>query len=43
MSLVLLLALPYLVVYPVLELLLLHRRKAAARATAVLPEGGAAE
>jgi hypothetical protein len=43
MSIVLLLALPYLVVYPVLELWLLHRRLAAARATAVLPEGGAAE
>jgi hypothetical protein len=38
MSIVLLLALPYLVVYPVLELVLVHRRLDAAR----VKEGGAA-
>lgn len=41
MSLVLLLALPYLVVYPALELLLLQRRIDAARPKAALPEAGA--
>jgi hypothetical protein len=42
MSIVLLLALPYLVVYPVLELLLLHRRFGAARPKGAAPERGAA-
>lgn len=42
MSIVLLLALPYLVVYPALELLLLHGRSGRARERAGAPEGGAA-
>jgi hypothetical protein len=41
MSIVLLLALPYLVVYPALELLLVHRRLEAGRATAGASSGGA--
>ena len=42
MSLVLLLALPYLVVYPVLELWLLHPRLRALRGRAPAPKAGAA-
>lgn len=41
MSLVLLLALPYLVVYPALSLLLLHRRAEANRRSSEAPLGGA--
>jgi hypothetical protein len=41
MSIVLLLALPYLVVYPVLELLLVHRRLGLSKATLEPPSGGA--
>lgn len=42
MTIVLLLALPYLVVYPVLELVLLHSRRTGARPKAAAPEAGAA-